>query len=444
MSVVGPRDTRTHTEGKEIIMTETILRHATLEELATALNDQSARTVDLKVPGKDLNYRDGMIWVQGQPLITLPEPVVTSSGVTTQIDPNGAYRPTTHGDGTIAAALDIPTKYVRRLRDGGRTDLLDANIRGLLRGKYRNVNGETIQLHAPDARSFLLRLFTAYTDAEGVRHDGALRAMLSGHYGIVDNLDVLSAVLDGVRKAEVTAEVREANLTDTRMSVRLVAPEVTALAPTLLGGYRNPWDNANLAGQRPGIAQDLRRWSELSRTYGLTMEPGREPVVSAGLVFSNSEVGSGAFNLSYQITALVCNNGMTTQINLRKIHLGGELEDGIQWTRDTQRKSLDLLTAKVRDAVAEWMTPAFLASQVAEIEKAAGAPVENAEAAISAVAKRYGFTETERAGVLAHFMVGGQATKAGIANAITSYSQTAANPERQDELDSIAISAMTV
>jgi hypothetical protein len=251
-------------------------------------------------------------------------------------------------------------------------------------------------------------------------------------------------VLDGVRKAEVTAEVREANLTDTRMSVRLVAPEITALAPTLLSGYRNPWDNPNLAGQRERVATDLDRWQEAARRWGLTMEAGREPIVSAGLVFGNSEVGAGAFDLRYQITALVCNNGMTMPVVLRKVHLGGELEDGVQWTYDTQRKSLALLTAKVRDAVAEWMTPEFLASQVAEIEKAAGAPVENAEEAVAKVAKRFGFTETERAGVLAHFMVGGQATKAGIANAITSYSQVAANPERQDELDAIAVSAMMV
>jgi hypothetical protein len=421
-------------------MSRTILRHASLEELAATLNDQRAHMVDLKVPGAALDYRDGQVRVAGQPMITLEDPIVTSEGVTAEIDPNGVYVPTEHGDATIAAALDIPTRYLRRLRDAGRTDLLDANVRGLLRGRSVNRPGQDPKVvHEPDGRSFLLRLLTG---ADG--QPGALRAMLSGRYAVVDNLDVLAAVLGGVREAGVEAEVREANLTDTRMSVRLVAPQITALAPTLLSGYRSPWDNPNLAGQRERVATDLDRWQEAARRWGLTMQAGHEPIVSAGLVFSNSEVGAGALDLRYQIVALVCNNGMTMPVVLRKVHLGGELEDGIQWTYDTQRKSLALLSAKVRDAVAEWMTPAFLAAQVAEIEKAAGAPVADAEAAVTAVAKRFGFTEAERAGVLAHFLVGGQATRAGIANAITSYSQTAANPERQDELDSIAITAMTV
>lgn len=414
-----------------------ILRHAQLEDIVAALNTQRAHTVDLVVPGRSLNYRDGQVTVADQSLVTLDEPVVTEDGVTTTINPNGTYRPTSHGDATISAALGIPTSYVRKLREGGRTDLLDANVRGLLRGRTVHRGGQVITEHEPDGRSFLLRLLTS-DDSET---PGVLRAMLSDRFGIVDNLDVLTAVLAGVQQAGVTVEVRDADLSDTRMHVKLIAPQVTALAPTLLEGYRNPWDNANLRGQRDRTITDLARWREVARNEGLGYEPGAEPIVSAGLTLDNSEVGAGATRLAYQVVVRVCKNGLTMPVALRKVHLGGQLEEGIVWNREVQHRQLSVVTAQVKQAVSEWMTPAFLAGQVAEIEQAAGAAVVDAEAAVKAVATRYKFSEAERAGVLAHFMSGGQATAAGIANAITSYSQTV-SADRAEVLDSIAVSAM--
>jgi hypothetical protein len=172
-------------------------------------------------------------------------------------------------------------------------------------------------------------------------------------------------------------------------------------------------------------------------------EAGQEPIVFAGLTLDNSEVGAGAFRLAFQIVVKVCKNGLTLPIQLRKIHLGGQLDEGNQWNSEVQRKQLGVLTSQVKQKVGEWFTPQFLAAEVGKLEAAAGAPVADAEATMKAVATRYKFTEAERAGVLAHFMVGGQTTAAGIANAITSYSQTV-DPDRAEVLDSIAVSAMTM
>jgi hypothetical protein len=51
------------------------------------------------------------------------------------------------------------------------------------------------------------------------------------------------------------------------------------------------------------------------------------------------------------------------------------------------------------------------------------------------------FTDTEREGIFAHFLQGRQMSAAGVVNAITSYSQTVADFERADALDSMAITA---
>ncbi|MFI1917206.1 hypothetical protein [Nocardia sp. NPDC020380] len=60
------------------------------------------------------------------------------------------------------------------------------------------------------------------------------------------------------------------------------------------------------------------------------------------------------------------------------------------------------------------------------------------------LAKRLGFSETERGGILSHFIAGGQLTAAGVANAVTSYSQTVADPDRANTLDGLAVHAMTL
>lgn len=425
-------------------MSNTILRHAGIEDMVAVLNSERAHTADVVIPGRNLAYRDGLITVGDHPLIKLDEPIVTEDGVTSQINPNGTYRPTQHGDATMASALEIPTSYVRKLRDSGRTDLLDQNVRGLLRGKtVKRASGDEV-VHPADSRSFLLRLLTS----EDRTQTGVLRAFLSDRFAMVDNLDVLTATLAGISQVQIdgqplTVEVRDCDLTDTRMHVRMFAPQVSALAPVMLEGYSNPWENGQLRGQLERSVSDLQAWRRAAAAEGMGFEAGKEPIVFAGLTLDNSEVGAGAFRLAFQIVVKVCKNGLTLPIQLRKIHLGGQLDEGNQWNSEVQRKQLGVLTSQVKQKVGEWFKPEFLAAEVGKLEAAAGAPVADAEATVKAVATRYKFTEAERAGVLAHFMIGGQTTAAGVANAITSYSQTV-DPDRAEVLDSIAVSAMTM
>lgn len=50
------------------------------------------------------------------------------------------------------------------------------------------------------------------------------RAFLSDRYSVIDNLDVLTATLDGVRQAGVDVSIDRCDLTDRRMYVRIIAP----------------------------------------------------------------------------------------------------------------------------------------------------------------------------------------------------------------------------
>ena len=102
-----------------------------------------------------------------------------------------------------------------------RPGLYDANVNGWLAG---------------DGRRFLLRCLR---DGTG-NANGVARAFLSDGYKIIDNLDVLLAVLDGVRQTGFPVQIDGCDLTERRMYVRVVCEQVRALAPVLLAGYRSP------------------------------------------------------------------------------------------------------------------------------------------------------------------------------------------------------------
>jgi hypothetical protein len=377
-------------------------RNADLNDLVGILRDQQARKLDMVVPASKIRMRDGNLVVKGS------EAVITEDGVTTT---DGVYRPTVVADEGIAAKLNIPLTYVRRLRIE-RPDIYDANVNAWLAGKVTVRGGERTVVHEADERSFLLRTFRGDEGGEGV-----VRGVLSDKFGIYDNLDVLMAALQGVREAGVNIEIAGADLTDRRMYVRIVAPEVQALAPDLLKNYRSPF-----SGQRGAD----------------------NPVVFAGFELKNSEVGNGAFTITPRMVFQVCTNGMTvTKDAMRAVHLGSKMDEGtIRWTEDTEAKNVALISAKTRDAVATFLDIDYMRKTIADVEKTAGKPVENAAETIKVVAKKLAFDEETQAGILDHFIKGGDVTAGGVMQAITSFAQTVQDADAANNLEANAIKAM--
>ncbi|GGM67633.1 hypothetical protein GCM10012275_42760 [Longimycelium tulufanense] len=407
------------------------VRNATLEDMVTMLRDQQAAKLDVVAPATALRSRNAAIELSDV------EPTFDENGVTVV---DGLYVPTAAADATIADKLGISLKYLRRLREQ-RPDLYDANVNGWLHGRTRVRHGQREVLYPADDRSFLLRTFRSQNSEQGV-----LRALLSDRFGIIDNLDVLTAVLDGIRQADAEVEVRACDLSDSSMHCKVYSPSIATLAPHFLRNYRNPFANPELEAERRRVSGDLDQWRRLAQDEGMGYEAGEEPVMFAGFRFSNSEIGGGSVTLKPELFVKICRNGLTLPLlALRKIHVGAKMDNGtVTWSQDTQNKHLAVLTAQTRDAVRQWLTPEFLTAQVAQLEQQAGAPVTEPEKTLKVVAKRLGFTESERDGVLSHFIAGGQLSAAGVANAITSYSQTIADPDRADTLDDLALSALAL
>jgi hypothetical protein len=409
-------------------------RNATLEDLAAILQTQKAEQLDIVAPAATLRSKGGVLHIEG-----VGNPTISESGVTPGV---GKFRPTGVFDEGLAEKLQIPVAFLRRMREQ-RTDLYDLNVNGLLHGKsVRKAGGDIEVVHPADDRQFLLRLFRGDEGGEGVA-----RAMLSDSYKTIDNLDILTAILTVVRASNVQVEVAKADLTDRRMYVDLIAPQMAALAPVLLGGYRNPFEDPRVDAQRRGAGRregEFAYWRGVAERDGMGYDPGTEPVVYAGVRISNSEVGGGAFSIVPRLILQVCRNGMTiSQDVVRHVHLGGKLDTGlIEWSDATQRKQLDLIMGKTADAMRAFLDPQYLASRLEKIEADAGKPVDEPNKTIEIVGRSCGFTKAETQNVLDFFIRGGQMTAGGVANAITAFSQTVADADRAGELDAQALRAM--
>lgn len=395
-------------------MFTTTARKASLADLEQMLRDQRTRSRDFVAPAGQVRFRDdGVLSVEGT------EAVLTEDGVSTTA---GLYRPTAVFLEGLASKLEIPVGYLKRTYET-RPDIFSATANAWLSGrkaKFRHTADGPVELRPAidaDPRNFLCRTFA--TGGEG--EVGIARALLSNKYEAVDHLDALVAALAGVREAGVEVNIDSCDLSERRMRVRVVAPGVAAHAPRLLDGYRSPYGGAS----------------------------GTEnPVVFSGFIISNSEVGDGAYTITPRLVVQICNNGMTINRDVvRAVHLGSLKSAGaVDWSADTQRKILDVVTAKTRDLVATVLSPAYVEKQLRTIEQQAGHEVSDAAHVVETVTKQLQFPESVRASVLDHFIRGSQMTSGGVLNAVTAAAQEISDPElaatvEEAGLDALAIAA---
>lgn len=312
-------------------------------------------------------------------------------------DSEHLYRPTTAADSDIAGKLGIPLAYLRRLRDDA-PDLYDENVNGWL---------------SRDDRRFLVRTFKSDDPSEW----GVARALLSSNYRIVDNLDVLTAALDGVRAAGVPVNIDGCDLSERRMYVRVSAPEVFGYAPTLLKNYKSPFTGQNGADN---------------------------PVVFAGFVISNSETGGGAFTIVPRLVVQVCKNGMTINKDaLRSVHIGGKLDEGvIRWSNETNQRSLELVTSQARDAVQTFLDVDYVTKTLEAIEVKATEKIDKPAEKLEIVCSKLAYPKERTEAIFDHFIQGGDITAGGIMQAITSVAQTIDDADVAFDMEADALRAL--
>lgn len=364
-----------------------VLRNARLDDMLEVLNRQHELKYDAVVPSTHLGYEEGDL------VIREGATAITEEGVDLV---SARFGPTRQFEDQLSGRLDIAGAYMRKMRDGGAIDLLDINVNYWFRRAERN---------------FFVRGFRG-TEPGDV---GIARAIMSDRYQVIDHLDALFAVLDGIRDTGLRVQVTAADLSEQKMRVKVEAPEITAAAPRFLERYRPP-NGGNLGTPGHEIVNDL---------------------ISAGLVITNSETGGAAFQIAPQITVLVCRNGMTrTRDAMRRVHLGGKMEEGvIAWSEDTKRHEIELIRSQARDAVTTFLSEDYLGRVASVLEHAGDMILQRPLVVLEDVAKRLRYSEDERQAIADLFVQSGDTRASGVVQAFTAFARDLDDPDRAAEIE---------
>jgi hypothetical protein len=416
-------------------------RATDLGRIKEILESQRARRLDAVVSSTALEAWDGRLRV------ATGEVMIDAEGVTPI---HGTYDVGQVFNAGLGDRLDLPVHKLREWQ-ANRVDIWDAVVNMSLHGGQRHEGTP----YPADNRKHLVRLLTG---AEG--EPGFARAFLSPRYRFIENLDALLAVLQGISEAGIQVVPEVCDLTERRIMVNLVAPEIGGLAPTLLNGYRDHFSGKE-AHLRAGGADDAIRWSasrggwtlpqalkaaeaEGQSLAGQGPEGGGLPVMAAGLRFTNSETGHGKRTLVPYMLAHVCGNRLVLDLEAdSKVHLGGSQAEGVvEWSAETIEEELRLIKAQAVDTVKTFLSQEFVDAQIAMVEELAGAPVRKPEVTVKELVNRAGFTKAQADDVFGFFIEGGQPTAGGIANAMTAWAQTLPDAELAANVERKALTVM--
>lgn len=342
-----------------------------LEAIVNKLTIQSKQKEDFVVPSGFIRY-DGI------------------SGLL-NINNEFDYGVTEHTHFQIAQKLEIPGGYYNKMRIDNQ-DLLAININSWLSRKEKT--------------KYLLRTFN-YSE-EGINN--VCRAMLSDRYAILDNMDVLLTALEAIKKTGIHVEIIKAEVTERRMYLHIVSPEIHIEATELLNGYL----------ENEKIETDMLHKGIIS-----------------GIIISNSEVGLGTFEIGAAAQIIVCKNRMVDRSSkFRKVHLGSRLDNGIvNWSQNTKNKNYELIMAQVQDSVKTYLSKEYLGQLTTKLFKHKEEKIENPNSVIQAISNELMIGDQHRQNILKYFYRDGDDSAFGLMNSFTRESQTML-PDMQFDVES--------
>lgn len=206
---------------------------------------------------------------------------------------------------------------------------------------------------------------------------------------------------------------------------RIENEEVAAVALPILGGL-------------PGVQIVSCELTE-QRMYIQAVVPGvRGEVkvgdeVQAGVILSNSEVGSGAVQVAAMTWRLRCLNGAKMPDAFRKFHVGRQVDDTEQLWRDDTRKADDrAVLLKVRDMVTSCVDAVAFRKRLDTMRTLAtdARLTGNVQQAVEVLGRKIGVTQGEQASILDALIKGGDLTAWGVVNAVTAQAHTATTYDR--------------
>lgn len=374
-------------------------RQTTLAELVTELKDQNLQKNDFVVPASLLSMENGLLVVNNYNNNDSLSKLLNEVGIKSESDSEEGNKlilnclPVLHTH--LSEKLDIPRKYYNKLTSLSDNELIDMNVSYWLKKMKGNV---------------FLRTFINKD-----KNEGYARAVLSDRYNVIDNFDVLLATLEAVKDSGLNLKIEDngCDLSENKMYLRFIAPEVEINAPEVVKNYKNPKGGGNVGD---GII--------------------------TGFVITNSEVGQGSFSISPRAVVLKCSNGMVFKDDAYgKIHLGGKMENysQINWSEDTKRKNYELIMSQVKDAVKQFTSEEFLAKKISELQEYASVELKHPMDTVKNVTKHLNVSEEKEKSILDFFMRGGDFTAMGVSQALTFYAHETKDADEAHDMEVAAI-----
>lgn len=187
-----------------------------------------------------------------------------------------------------------------------------------------------------------------------------------------------------------------------------------------------------------------RRLYIQARTPRVEGEVRKGDAVQAGIIISNSEVGSGALSVQPLVYRLACTNGMIVpdyayqRRHVGRAHGGGTQDVGAAefFTDETKKADDRALFMKARDTVRGVLSEQGFAKVLDKMRGAAeDKSTATPDAIVERTAKRFDLTEGERGNVMRHLVEGGDLSRWGLLNAVTRSAQDATDYDRAVELE---------
>ncbi len=346
-------------------------RNMNVKEIVEQLQQESLLKRDFVIPPSALEmYQDGRLSLLLPALYTNMETMLKSLNIKTSGENRYITQPNDLCHEHFSEKLKISKNYYDRMKNG-HSGLLADNINYWL---------------SKETNNYLLRTFINPEGTEGIA-----RAFLSDRYKPIDNWDVAITILD-IIKNYPSIKLDAADITDRKMYMRFVDPTIEHNAPDLLKKYKG----------------------------------GAETGIVAGFIVSNSEVGEGAFSVAPRAVVLACKNGLTRiEEKVRRVHLGGEMEQGqIQWSDKTKQKNLELIQSQASDAITQWLNVDYLKNLTNWLLDIQSKELNHPIDCTINICSELGLVGDKIEDILNHFMKDGDISPLGIAQSITYNSQT--------------------
>jgi hypothetical protein len=273
-------------------------------------------------------------------------------------------------------------------------------------------------LHADDPQKRFVRAL-----------DNQVRAWLSNSYRVIENHDIAFTCMDEARKKN--AQVLEASLSDKRMRIKFTTQEVwDKIDVTQRSGPQGKWF-AGAIGNRELIGKTI---------LGATIReelPGGPGTIHPVVTVLNSETGHGGFHVRLGILMGVCFNVATLETIVSRVHLGDRLEEGI-FSRETISAESKAIMLKARDAVRAAFDQDKFAGIVAKAKASQTDVIEMPMAAVDNVIAGGMVNEEQRDALLTYFLKDYDATRFGLAQAVSRVAQDLADPDEAGDLENAA------